>query len=64
MSQQFDAALARLRAFRERHAGNATIDTETGLTAADLDTILAGRKATTDLDPGGSLDADDLAGAA
>lgn len=56
-----DAALDRLARFRAAHDADATIDAASGLTAADLDVIVAAAKPPSDLEPGGSQSLDDLA---
>ncbi|MBB4087888.1 hypothetical protein [Sphingomonas carotinifaciens] len=53
-----DQAIERLQSFRARHAAGQSIDS--GLTADDIDTILEQLRRPTDLEPGGSLGADDL----
>jgi hypothetical protein len=52
-------ALARLRAFRSTWEPNAEIDEKSGLTAADLDAILAAAEAPDDDEPGGSFNGGD-----
>lgn len=55
-----DQAIERLQGFRARHAAGQSIDTDSGLTADHIDTILEQLRRPTDLEPGGSLGADDL----
>ncbi|HTG39595.1 hypothetical protein [Sphingomonas sp.] len=62
MNEALDLARTRLQAFRGRMEADAVIDAESGLTAADLDTILASCQPPSDLEPGGSMDVDDLSG--
>ncbi|MEZ0495858.1 hypothetical protein [Sphingomonas sp. IW22] len=64
MNEALDLARMRLKAFRAQMAADAVIDAESGLTAADIDTILAACQPPSDLEPGGSMDIDDLSGAA
>jgi len=54
------SAIARLRAFRSSWDAEDQIDEATGLTAQDLDLVLAALEPGADLEPGGSLTADDL----
>jgi hypothetical protein len=53
-------ALSHLQSFRATFAAEDTVDQISGLTAQDLDTIMAAAKPATDLEPGGTLTADDL----
>lgn len=53
------AALARLKRYRAALTAD-VVDDASGLTAADLDTIIAAVQAPGDLEPGGSLTEDDL----
>jgi hypothetical protein len=53
------SALARLRAFRSTWEDDAEIDEESGLTAADLDTILAAAEGADEDASGDLLNGDD-----
>ncbi|WP_445190939.1 hypothetical protein ACT009_09985 [Sphingomonas sp. Tas61C01] len=53
-------ALERLRAFRSTWDADAEIDEQSGLTAADLTTILAAADWTSTPEPGDALTIDDL----
>lgn len=64
MNDPLDLARLRLKAFRGDKPAETVLDTESQLTAADIDAILAACCRSTDLEPGGSLDIDDLSGAA
>lgn len=55
-----DQAIERLQGFRSRHAAGQPIDRDSGLTGEDIDIILQHLRRPTDLEPGGSLGADDL----
>lgn len=64
MNDTLDQARLRLKAFRGDAPPDRVLDADTGLTAADIDAVLAASRTPTDLEPGGSLDLDDLSGAA
>ncbi|WP_315762817.1 hypothetical protein [Sphingomonas sp. Y38-1Y] len=62
MNDALDLARLRLKAFRGDAPTDRVLDAVSGLTAGDVDALLAACRAPTDLEPGGSLDIDDLSG--
>jgi hypothetical protein len=62
MNDALDHARLRLQAFRGDAPPERVLDSESGLTAGDIDQLLAACRAPTDLEPGGSLDLDELSG--
>lgn len=62
MNDALDQARVRLHTFRSDAPPERVLDSESGLTAGDIDQILAASRAPADLEPGGSLDLDDLSG--
>jgi hypothetical protein len=64
MNDALDQARLRLQAFRGDAPPDKVLDGDSGLTAGDIDALLAACRAPADLEPGGSMDIDDLSGAA
>ncbi|WP_141395801.1 hypothetical protein [Sphingomonas spermidinifaciens] len=62
MNQALDEARLRLEAFRGDAPADRVLDAASGLTAGDVDVLLAACRSPTDLEPGGSLSLDDLSG--
>lgn len=60
MDDKLNAALDHLRRFRATFNAGDQVDEESGLTADDLDAIIAAVRSPTDLEPGGSLSIDDI----
>ncbi|MBB4155294.1 hypothetical protein GGQ80_003214 [Sphingomonas jinjuensis] len=60
MDETLSAALDHLRRFRATFNAGDHVDEESGLTADDLDAILAAIEPPADLESGGSLSIDDL----
>jgi hypothetical protein len=60
MNEALNSALDHLRRFRAAFNPGDSVDEESGLTADDLDAILAAIRSPADLQPGGSLSIDDV----
>lgn len=60
MDDELGRAIAHLRRFRTTFNAGDSVDEESGLTADDLDAILAAIRSPSDLEPGGSLSIDDI----